>query len=128
MIILYAVNTIFDLSIFAIVHINLNWISVNTDVEQSLADLVLRLIMIPLVMVMVSNILLYSWKWLKWIIVIGILLLFIPMQFILQKLDILKAIHWNIYYTLCMFSLYIIFSSLMTLFITRFRSKEVKLD
>ncbi|WP_163099230.1 hypothetical protein [Peribacillus alkalitolerans] len=126
MIFLYFVNTIFELSIFTILHINLHRISVNHDVEKSLADLTIRLIMIPLVFVITANLILYSWKKLKWLIVIAIILSFILMGKLMESLDIIKTHNWHIAYTILLFSSYALFSSVMAWLITRVDQKEVK--
>lgn len=126
MIFLYFVNTIFELSVFTIVHINLKWLTVSHGVEESFADLILRLIMIPVVFVIATNILLYSWKFLKWMILIGIIIFFIMLSFLLEKLGVIILNHWNIFYTIIMFSSYAVFSRLMAWFIVNAGRKEVK--
>ncbi|WP_108671640.1 hypothetical protein [Peribacillus acanthi] len=125
MVFLYFMNTIFEVSIFTILHINLNKLVVSHDVEKSFADLVIRLIMIPLVFVITANILLYSWKYLKWFIVIAIIFSFILMQKLLEWLEIIKTSQWNIGKTLLLFSCYALFSSLMAWMISRVDEKEV---
>jgi hypothetical protein len=94
-------------------HVNLKWIVVNRSIEESIADLVLRLFMIPLVFVITSNILLYNWKFLKWVIVVLIILSFIPLQVLVKKLGIISTPHMNIVYSLLMFSSYAVFSRFM---------------
>jgi hypothetical protein len=126
MVFLYFVNTIFELSIFTVLHVNLKWIVVNHSVEKSIADLVFRLIMIPLVFIITSNILLYSWKFLKWIIVIAMILSFILMQGLLERLGVITTHHWNVIYNFLMFSSYAIFSRFMTWVIVNVDRKEVK--
>lgn len=126
MIFLYFVNTIFNLSVFTVLHVNLKWIVVNHSVEKSIADLVLRLIMIPLVFVLTSNILLYSWKFLKWVIVIAIILGFNLLGKLLEGLGVISFEHWNVIYNTLMFSSYAIFSRLMAWVIVNVDRKEVK--
>lgn len=124
MLFLYFVNTIFDLSIFTVFHVNLKWIVVNRSFEESIADLVLRLFMIPLVFVITSNILLYNWKFLKWVIVALIILGFIPLQVLVKKLGIISTPHMNIMYSLLMFSSYAVFSRFMAWVIVHAGRKE----
>ncbi|MGG3467483.1 hypothetical protein ABES02_08340 [Neobacillus pocheonensis] len=126
MLFLYFVNTIFDLSVFTVLHVNLKWIVVNESVEKSIADLVMRLIMIPLVFVLTSNILLYSWKFLKWVIVIAIILSFNLLGKLLVGLDVISFDHWNGMYNILMFSSYAVFSRIMAWVITNVDRKEVK--
>lgn len=126
MIFLYFVNTIFELSIFTILHVNLKWINVNHSVEKSLADLVLRLFMIPFVFIITSNILLYSWKFLKWIIVFGIILCFLLMGRLIEELGIITTPHWKLIYNVLMFSSYAAFSRYMAWVIALVDQKEVK--
>jgi hypothetical protein len=126
MIFLYFVNTIFELSIFTILHVNLKWIIVNHSVEKSLADLVFRLFMIPFVFIITSNILLYSWKFLKWIIVFGIILCFLLVGLLIRQLGIITTPHWKLIYTVLMFSSYAAFSRFMAWVIVVVDRKEVK--
>jgi hypothetical protein len=126
MVFLFFVNTIFQLSIFTILHVNLKWLYVSRTVEHSLADLVCRLIMIPLVFVITANILLYSWKVLKWIIVVAIILSFLLLGQLLSKLGVLSMHHWNAFYGISLFTSYAIFSSFMGWFISNVDEKEVK--
>lgn len=126
MVLLYFVNAIFELSIFTILHVNLKLIEVTDTVEKSIADLVLRIIMIPLVFIITSNILLYSWRFLKWIIVAAIIMSFMLLERILVWLDVFTTHHWNLLYTLAIFSVYAIFSRVMVWIIVRVDKKEVK--
>ncbi|UOF90219.1 hypothetical protein LSG31_20545 [Fodinisporobacter ferrooxydans] len=125
MVFLYFVNTIFELSIFTIVHLNLRWIDVSDSVEKSFADLVLRIIMNPLLIIISSNVLLYSWKIAKWVIVGGMILSFIFLQKLFEWLGIVTLHHWNIFYTLVMFACYVAFSRFMAWWIVRADPKEV---
>lgn len=125
MVFVYFTNTIFELSIFTILHINLKWIQISRIPEKSIADLVFRLVMIPLVFVITANILLYSWKFLKWIIVLAIILSFFVINFLIVKLGILTPHHWNYLYTFLLFSSYTVFSSLMAWFIIHVKGNEV---
>lgn len=113
MVFLFMVNTIFELSIFTIFHVNLKWLIVNQSVEKSFSDLVLRLVMIPIVFIITTNILLYQWKFLKWVIVLIIIGSFPIMNILIEKLGILKTHHWNLLYTLILFSTYAVFSRMM---------------
>jgi hypothetical protein len=126
MLFLYFVNTIFELSIFTVLHVNLKWIVVNHSFEESIADLVLRLIMIPLAFIITSNILLYPGKLLKRVIVVIIILSFIPLQVLVKKLGIIATPHLNTVYSLLMFSSYAIFSRFMAWVIVSVGRKEVK--
>ncbi|MDP4083680.1 MAG: hypothetical protein Q8934_03595 [Bacillota bacterium] len=125
MVFLFFVNTIFELSIFTIFHVNLKWLNISQEVEKSLADLMFRLIMVPLFFIISTNILLYSWKFLKWIIILAMLVCFILMKDLLKSLGILTTHHWNMMYSILMFCSYLIFSRLMAWFITKAGSKEV---
>ncbi|TJY42617.1 hypothetical protein E5161_07120 [Cohnella pontilimi] len=91
-----------------------------------MADLVYRLIMIPLVLIISSNILLYPWKYLKWAMALVILLSLIAMHGLEERLGIMKTPHWNMLQSVVMFSGYILFSRIMTWFILRVDRKEVQ--
>ncbi|WP_308638549.1 hypothetical protein [Paenibacillus silvisoli] len=124
MVFIYFCNTVFELSVFTIVHLNFGWIEVSQGAEKGVADLVLRLFTNPLLLIIITNILLYSWKVMKWVIVAAMLLGFIPMQALLERLDIISTPHWHLSNTLIMFSSYVLFSRLMAWFIIRIGEKE----
>lgn len=125
MVFLFFVNTIFELSIFTVFHVNLKWIEVNDSIEKSFADLVLRLGLIPITFIITTNILLYSWKYLKWIIVIAIILAFLFMNKLIEWLGILTLNQWNLFYTVIVFSSYAVFSRIMAWFIMKVGRREV---
>jgi hypothetical protein len=125
MIFIYFINTIFELSVFTIFHINMRWINVGARIDQSLADLVLRLIMIPLVFVISTQVLFYSIRIWKWVITAGIILLFIPFSKLLEKLGVVHlSSHWNVFYTFIMFCCYALLSWLMGWFMILLDKKE----
>lgn len=126
MIFLFFVNTIFELSIFTLMHLNFNWIVVSHNVEKSIADLVMRLILNPLTFIITTNFLLYPRKFLKWILMGGMLLYFILMERLLEWLGVLTVHHWKPWLSILMFSSYAVFSRLMAWFITNVDRKEVK--
>lgn len=121
---LFFVCTIFELSIFTVVHLNLHWIEVNRSVETSLADLVLRLFFFPILLVIAANVLLYSSKFLRWGFVVAVLLLGLLMQKVVVGLGILTAARWNAGYTILMYGSYLAFTRLMTWFIRRMAQRE----
>lgn len=128
MVFLYFTNIIFELSIFTIFHLNLQYIQVSNDIEKSFSDLVLRIIMIPTVLLISSNVLLYSWKYLKWIIVAMMVLSFILIQKLIEWLGIITTTNLNAGYTVIMFSTYVAFSRVMVWWIKRADPKEVNLE
>ncbi|MBO7744805.1 hypothetical protein I8J29_11395 [Paenibacillus sp. MWE-103] len=117
-------GTVFELSAFTIVHVNLDWVIVPHGNEPSYANLVMRLVVIPVILVIASHVLLYDRKWLKWILASGIVLLFIPFQYLQEKLGILVTPHWNVYYTLIVFAGYIAFARVMAQLILNARPAE----
>lgn len=125
MVILFFVNTIFELSVFTILHVNLKWLIVSQTVEKSFADLVIRLLMIPFIFLITTNILLYSWKFLNWIIVAIIISSFLLLQILLENLGVLKTHHWNMFSTILLFCGYAIFSQLVAWLIVHVDLKEV---
>lgn len=116
---LYFVNTIFTLSIFTFFSLNLKLLEVSKDVDRSLSDLIIRIIVVPLYMVISANVLLYNWKWLRWITVALMVVGGLLLQLLLIRLGILKLRYWNMGYTLLMFSVYIAFSRMMTWFLRK---------
>lgn len=128
MVLLYFVNAIFEVSIFTLLHVNLNWIDVNHSVEKSLADLVIRFVMNPLLFLIMSNVMMYPWKIIsKWVIAAGVALFFILMNMLLERLGINKMSHWNTLYTIGMFGVYAVFSQVMTRAIIRVTRRREEL-
>ncbi|KPV41850.1 hypothetical protein [Alicyclobacillus ferrooxydans] len=127
MVFLFFVCTIFELSVFNIFNLNLQWMMVSKNVEKSLADLVMRLICIPVALLMASNFILYSSKFLKWGLTAAMVLLGVLMQKTIEWLGILSTPNWNIGYTALLFCSYIVFTGLMTIFITRLKQAEGQL-
>ncbi len=125
MVFVYFANTVFELSIFAVLHLNLKWIQIDQSIEKSFADLVLRLFMIPLVFVITANVLRCRGKIFKVSVVILINVIFLLINLLISKLGILKTTHWNPLYTILLFTSYTIFSSLMASFISNIKGKEV---
>ncbi|GMA60469.1 hypothetical protein NZD89_12720 [Alicyclobacillus fastidiosus] len=126
MVFLFFVCTIFELSAFTLFHLNLHWMDVSKSVEKALADLVMRLICVPVVLVITSNFLLYSSRLLKWCLVAVVVLSGVMLQKSLVWLGILTTPHWNVGYTAFMFCGYITFARLMTWFIIYIKKTEGK--
>ncbi|QSO53236.1 hypothetical protein JZ785_04990 [Alicyclobacillus curvatus] len=116
--------TIFELSVFTIFHLNLSWIMVSNHVEQSLANLAIRLVCVPVELVITANFMLYSSRLLKLGLVVAVLLVDVLLQKTLEWLQILFTPHWNVGYTVVLFCGYIVFARLMTLFITHLEQTE----
>gem|GEM_PF-7117223 len=123
---LYFSNLIFEISVFTILHLNLQIIQVSNETEKSFADLVLRIIMIPTVMMIASNVMLYAWRYLKWILVALMILSFLGVQKLIEGLGILTTTNWHAGYTVIMFSAYAAFSRAAVWWIQRAGRKEVK--
>lgn len=116
---LYFVNTIFALSIFTYFSLNLRWLEVSKEVDKSLTDLIVRIIVVPLYMVISTNVLLYNWKWWRWLTVALMVVGGLLLQILLIRLGVLKPRHWNMAFTLLMFSVYFSFSRIMTWFLRK---------
>jgi hypothetical protein len=114
---LFSVNTIFELSVFSILHVNLKFIVVEPGMGNGIADLMFRLIELPLLLVASSNILLYSTK-LKWCAVALIVVFTLIVQQTLVYLGIISFHHWNIFYSGIGMCVNVLFSRIMTWFIT----------
>lgn len=124
MVFLLFICTIFELSVFNIFNLNLQWMMVSKNVEKSFADLIMRLICVPVVLLITSNVILQpSWlvKLLGTVTMIGIGVL---MEKMVEGLGILFTPHWNVGYTVLLFCVYILFTGFMTVFITHLRQKE----
>lgn len=128
MVFLFFVCTIFELSIFTVIHLNLHWIIVSKSIEKSLADLVMGLVCIPIVMVITSNFLLYSSRILKWILMATVVLLGAMLHKTVKWLGIVTTPHWNVGYTALMFCGFIVFIRLMTWFVLYIKQTEGKVS
>jgi hypothetical protein len=124
MIFLFCVDTIFELSIFSILHINLKFIVVEPGVSNGIADLMFRLIELPLLIVVTSNLLLYSNKKIKWCGVVLIVLFTLIVQQILVQINTLSFYHWNIVYSGIGMCAAVVFSRIMSWIITSIGTKE----
>lgn len=122
---LFFINTIFELSGFSILHINLQFIQVTPGVANALADLMFRLIELPLFLVATTNILLSSRTLFKWTGVVLIICFSVLVQQILVWAGILTLHHWNVFYSGIVLCGNIAFSSLMAWLIRRATRKEV---
>lgn len=124
MVFLFLVNTIFELSLFTVFSLNLHWLVVSSSVESSIANLVIRLLCIPLALVIVSNTMLHRSKTPKY----GASILSIAWAVLLYKLmlwlGILRQPHWNTLYTALMFVAGLMFTRLMVWFIVRIPKRE----
>ncbi|MFC4810880.1 hypothetical protein [Paenibacillus sp. GCM10023250] len=117
-------STVFELSVFTIVHVNLDWVIVPHSNEPAFAILVLRLAVIPVMLVIAAHVLLYERPWLKWISAAGILLFFMLLHSLEVKLGILVTPHWNAYYSLVVFAGCIAFTRVLTQLILNVRRRE----
>lgn len=119
---LFCANTVFELSVFSILHINLKLIDVEPGLENGIANLMFRLIELPLLLVASSTILLYSAKY-KWWAVTAIILFTLIVQQALLSLGILSFNHWNLFYSGLGMCLNVLFSRTMTWVITSVERK-----
>jgi hypothetical protein len=120
----FCIDTIFELSMFSILHVNLKFIKVEPGVSNGIADLMLRLIELPLLLVTSSNILLYSNKMVKWCGVAVIVLFTLIVQQILVQIKMISFHHWNVLYSGFFICGCIVFSRIMTWIITSLDKKE----
>ncbi|WP_274361533.1 hypothetical protein [Paenibacillus thermotolerans] len=116
-IVLFFYNTIFELSVFTILHVNLKLIVVEPGIGNGIADLMFRLIELPLVLVATSNILLYSSD-VKWLGVALIVLFTLLVQLVAVYVGIVSFHHWNIIYSAISMCANVLFSRIITWAIT----------
>lgn len=121
---IFCVDTIFELSIFSIFHVNLKYIRVEPGINNGIADLMFRLIELPLLLVVSSNILMYSSKIGKWCGLAVIVLSSLIVQQMLVQIKMITFVHWNVVYSGIYCFVCIIFSRIMTWVITSLNSKE----
>ncbi|KPV44105.1 hypothetical protein AN477_08495 [Alicyclobacillus ferrooxydans] len=124
MVFLFFVCTIFELSIFTIFHLNLHWIEVSTSPEKSFANLTIRLICVPVILVIISNVQFYPSNTLRWILLTTIVVLGVILQKIMQWLGIITTPHWNMWLTILMWCSYFAFARVMVWFIRYLKKTE----
>lgn len=124
MIFIFCADTIYELSIFSIVHVNLKFIVVEPGISNGIADLMFRLIVLPLLLVVTSNLLLFSNKKIKWCGVVLIVLFALIVQQILVQINTLTFYHWSIIYSGIAICSAVVFSRIMSWVITSIGTKE----
>jgi hypothetical protein len=124
MIFLFCVDTIYELSIFSILHVNLKLIVVEPGISNGIADLMFRIIVLPLLLVITSNLLLFSNKKIKWCGVVLIVLITLILQQILIQINTLSFHNWNIIYSGITMCSAVVFSRIMSWVIRSLDPKE----
>lgn len=99
MIFLFFVDTVFELGMFSVLHVNLQYIEVTPGVANSISNLTFRLVELPFLLVTTSNLLLHLSPILKWGGVISIVLFTVIVQQILVWMGVLNMHHWNVWYS-----------------------------
>lgn len=125
MIFLFFIDTICELGTFSILSENLKLIQVKAEVGVALADLMYRLIELPLLLVSTSNILMHSSKWVKWGGCSAIVLFSLAVQWILIRQKMLTFHHWNLLYSCIYLVVFIAFSFAMAWLIIRTSPKGI---
>lgn len=121
---LFCIDTIYELSLFSILHVNLKFIVVEQGVSNGIADLMYRLIALPLLLVVTSNILLYSNNSIKWSGVTLIGFFIVIAQQIMVETKMITYHHWNVTYAVFFVYAAILFSRMMTWVITSIDKKD----
>lgn len=123
MVILYFFNTIFVVSTLTILNLNVRYLTVSRSVEKVFAVFACQYILIPLLLVISANVLMYASKWLKWgctaAIVVGIVLF----QKLLESMGVLFFNHWNLFYSLVMAICFVLLSRFISALIHRVREE-----
>lgn len=126
MVFMYFANTVFVISTFTLFDLNLKYIMASHAVEKSFSVLIYRIIAIPLLLIISSNVLMYPWKWLKWGIVVGMIALLVLLQELLKWTGVVTFQRWNVFYSVLTFSCFIVFSRVMAWLIVHADGKEVQ--
>ncbi|MCF8566423.1 hypothetical protein LLE49_17005 [Alicyclobacillus tolerans] len=124
LIFLFFMDTVFELGTISIFQTNLKWMVVGPSVDMALADLMFRLIELPLLLVTTSNLLLYSNRLVKWGGVSTIVLFSMAVQKVLVWHGMLIYRNWNILYTAIYLVVFVAFSRVMAWFILRTSPEE----
>lgn len=118
----FCTSTIFELSVFSILHINLRLIEVEPGIANGMADLMFRLLEIPLLLTASANLLLYRTK-IKWVAAASIVLFTLIVQQTSLRVGILHFHHWNLVYSGLGMCANVGFASLMAWVITSINGK-----
>lgn len=124
MLFLFFCDTVCELGTFSVLSVNLKLIQISPGADNTLADLMFRLVELPLLLVTTSNLLLHSNKLAKWGGVTSIVLFSIIVQSILVWQGILTFHNWNILYSGIYMCVFIAFSRALAWVIMKTSAKE----
>lgn len=113
------VDTVFELGTVAILATNLKLIQVGPGVDNLLADLMYRLIELPLLLMTTSNLLLHSNRTVRWGGVTVIILFTLLVQQFLVSHGMLIFRQWNLLFSFIYMCVFVAFSRAMTWVIMR---------
>lgn len=127
MVFLLFANTVIELGTFSILHVNMKLIQVGPGAGDSIADLMFRLIELPILLITTSNLLLHSNNVMKWGGVVGIVLFSLLVQEVLVRLGMLIFHHWNLLYSAIYLVAFIAFSRVIVSIIRKLSAQEALL-
>jgi hypothetical protein len=116
--ILWFLNSIAIVSLHTILSLNWYWISISENIELFLSFLLIRSIIDPMLLLIFENIFYHTLKavW-KTFTAIGILTLFLVIEFLSVRLHIVTFITFNYFYAGLMYVLFLVFSHLIAHFL-----------
>lgn len=125
MVVLFFVDSIFSISIFTTVELNLKWVTVSESVDRVFAVLVGHVIETPLVMVLISNVILYR-SHSRWLVVMAAWVAPILEQLLMREIGVISFENWNPLYGAIEFAIFLGFSAVSTWFVRSVSKRDVK--
>ncbi|KPV40860.1 hypothetical protein [Alicyclobacillus ferrooxydans] len=116
---LFLVDTVLELGTIAVLTANLKFIQLSPGMGNLIADLMFRLIELPLLLVTTSSLFLHASKTVKWGGVTAIIVFTLLVQKLLLWQGILRFHHWNLFFSLVYMLVFVSFSRAMTWVIMR---------
>lgn len=125
LLLLYFINTIFVVTVFAIITLNLKLFTIEHSAETQIGILMCHNILIPLSLVIFDNISLYqSWR-IKSLGTGAILVSLTLFHKLLELIGAIEYVHWSLFYSLLLTIVLLLFSKIATSVIITF-SEEVQ--
>ncbi len=124
MVLVYFFDTIFVVISFTILNLNMQFLTESQDAADEIGVLICNNILIPLSLLIFSNISMYQSKIIKYSSTVAICIGLSLFQKLLERMGAIHFNHWNILNAFLLMCLFLIFSRIAT-FIVNFSFKRV---
>ncbi len=114
MILLYFINTIFVVTAFAVLTLNLKYFTITHSAETQIGILMCHNIMIPLLLVAFDNISLYQSRLIQALGTAAVFASLTLFQKLLEQIGAIQYVHWNLFYASFLTVVFLLFSKIVT--------------